>query len=157
MNRNRITVTLLGLLFVACAGFPARANAQQSSADRKQLQTDGSKSAADQKDVKRLDTLAAQAIDRAHQAHETYLQKIAARQSDFKSFGAKDSRTVQAGKEEATAKQDWMARIKEEKEVTAQRTAAIQKAHAATMADRQDVNKLESDEHKKQTSAPSKK
>lgn len=121
-------------------------NGQGVSKDRSDIKADGAQAGADEKEVKRLSDLSAQATERTSQAHEAYVQKVSARNAAMKSFGAKDARTAQASKDEAAAKQEWEARLKEQQNVAAQRKAAIEKLHTADLARNKDVHKLTSDE-----------
>jgi hypothetical protein len=154
MNRKTLFMAILALMAIAIADSPGSLNAQQSSQDRKSIQADGTTSATDAKEVKRLNDLAAQAINHTRQLHQVYLQNVGAREAAVKSHGEKDSRTQQAYKEEATAKQDWTAGIKNEQDVAAQRKAAIEKLHADSSKRTKDVDKLDSDGQKRTSSAP---
>ena len=148
MNRKRtavISAALMSLGTITFAGAPAGLNGQVSK-DRSDVKAEGAQSSADAKEVKRLSDLSAQATGRSRQAHEVYVQKVAAHKAAVKSFGAKDSRAEQASKDEEAAKQEWTARMKEQQDVSAQRKAAIEKLHSADVARNKDVHQLESDQ-----------
>jgi len=156
-NLGIVAVALVSLSGgVAFAGSPASPNGQQAPKDRSAVKADAGKSTADEQEVKRLSEQLAQATSRSHQAHDAYLQKVKAREAAVKSYGAKDPRAGQAVKDEAAAKQEWEARLKEAQDIAAQRKAAIEKLHGADSSYVNDVHKMDSDEsqgHSKPTTA----
>jgi hypothetical protein len=162
MNRRSINIAaiaLFSLASVSFAGSPASPNGHQVSKDRSDIKADASKSAADEKEVKQLNGQFNQAAARSRQAHDVYMQKVKAREAAVKSYGAKDPRAEQAVKDEAAAKQEWETRMKEQKDIAAQRKAAIDKLHGADTSYSNDVHKLDADEgqgHSKPKPAPPK-
>ncbi len=139
------------------SGLPALA-APQVAQDENTVKSAGSQSHADGQEVKRLSDLSYQASQRTREAHTVLQQKSAARAAAEKSYGGKDARTLAAKKEEAAAMQAWKDREKEQRDLQAQRSAAIAKLHGADTAHDKDVQKLESDEktHAKTTTATKK-
>ncbi len=152
MNRRTISIVIAALLSlggtVILTGSPVTPYGQDASKDKSAVKADGAQSAADAKEVKRLSALSGQAGDKTRQAHQVYVQKIEATKAAIKSSGGKGPAVDQARKDEAAAKTDWMARMKEQQDVDAQRKAAIGKLHDVNEARSKDVHKLDSDESK---------
>jgi len=149
----------VGLTCLASTVSPAyaqTANKAQVSKDESGIKNDNAQSSADAKEVKRLTDLSNQATTKARQAHEVFLQKAAARKTAVQSYGGKDPRAQQAAKDEAAARQEWTASLKEQQQIGAQRKAAIEKLDAALGNRRKDVNQLESDEGKPHAKAAAK-
>jgi hypothetical protein len=147
MNRRSVgTVTVTLMLLGGSVTFAGSPAGPQVSKDRSDIKADSAKSGADEKEVKRLSDLLAQATGKTRQAHTAYVQKTSAREAAVKSFGPKDPRAQQASKDETTAKQEWLANIKEEQQIATQRKAAIAKLHAANTGYTNDVHKLGKDE-----------
>jgi hypothetical protein len=154
MNRQSI-----GKLFLAgiVAGLPVFAAAMpgaqsaQVPNDRSAIKSDRAASTADYQAAKKLTDDFNQAAARTRAAHQTYMQKVSAHTTAEKSYGGKDARTQQAEKDQAAAKQEWLAREKEQADIETQRKAAIAKLKTADTKHANDVHKLESDEgHPKQ-------